>query len=37
MEGVVEVVDKDLNKEKREDLHKILQAYTDILSKNFFF
>ena len=37
MEGVVEVVDKDLNKEKREDLHKILRAYTDILSKNFFF
>ena len=37
MEGVVEVVDKDLNKEKREDVHKILRANTDILSKNFFF
>ena len=37
MEGVVEVVDKDLNMEKREDLRKILRAYMDILSKKLFF
>ena len=37
MENVAEAVDKDLDNEKREDFHKLLQAYTDILSKNLYF
>ena len=37
MENVAEAVDKDLDNEKREDFHELLQAYMDIFSKNLYF
>ena len=37
IESVTEAVDKKLDNEKREDLHELLRAYTDILSKNLHF
>ena len=37
MKSVAEAVDKDLDNKQRENFHELLQAYTDILSKNLYF
>ena len=37
MENIAEAVDKDLDNKQREDFGGLLQAYTNILSKNLYF